>query len=667
MGAPAALAGWVCAALCLAFCSSAFSQGASPVACADMQPKHSEAPSQSPQTHRVTVHAGRSSYFPGDTVPAPRVQVGKAEKDAVGADAGAKCRQIRVYAAPGTKSLHQCVHFEWTFSVAVTVKISCNFIGFLLARRVSNHQRAGTFLPVLPHAKMMTCFEEADTVTHSDKFQKRNLAFKWKVAAQPAGDIRFFLSVIQSYFVYWARIESSVVSQQTPSRAHSKGRMEPGSLTPTSGQRPGGIEGPVPVSNSQPSCGDSNTTLEPSLGVRGLERLVALRTWSTEGFASSLSTHHRTQDDPSFDSSKSCLPSDKNEQMETSNKTVTRVPLDTVHLTYPQCLWLSETWAGNGAGAARPTPVFHTSAALWPPTAAGQSEAPAAASFLHQSKHKEPSMGEGNGEARAGSPRKTNPSPEAGHEGASASLGIQLEIPPLGILLWLSATLSMGVAAGLCYLRTQYCCQWPEQHSVSLRRMMLPGATGLRLCPSGSGTSQHKPGSWCGCRLGLNGAVDGGTADSLPESGAGKQGIPAMKLSLYTVSLPRDVRGVCVEVGDQGEWHGADPIVLLCSSGGAGVTLRLSEEPLRNSQGSLLVASSSFLFCSGSVMSFASVEDDLFPEPGGLSPVAAGCEASSGRKSSEKCQEGSGRGQLGQQTIKNRASGQAAMEISLDM
>lgn len=41
-------------------------------------------------------------------------------------------------------------------------------------------------------------------------------------------------------------------------------------------------------------------------------------------------------------------------------------------------------------------------------------------------------------------------------------------------------------------------------------------------------------------------------------------------------------------------------------------------------------------------------------------------QASSGRKSSEKCQEGS-EGWLGRQTIKNRASRQAAMEIWLDM
>lgn len=56
--------------------------------------------------------------------------------------------------------------------------------------------------------------------------------------------------------------------------------------------------------------------------------------------------------------------------------------------------------------------------------------------------------------------RKTNPRPEAGQERASALLGIQLENPQLGILLCLSATLGVVLAAGLCYLHTQYCHKW---------------------------------------------------------------------------------------------------------------------------------------------------------------------------------------------------------------
>ncbi|XP_014635675.1 PREDICTED: uncharacterized protein LOC101397299 [Ceratotherium simum simum] len=474
MRVPAALAGWACATLCLASCSSAFSHGAGVAACEHMQPTHIRAQPQDPGTHHITIHTSSSSYSPGDTVP-------------------------------------------------VTVRSSRNFMGFLLqARRVSDHQIAGTFVFIPPHSKLMTCFEEADTVTHSDKSRKRNLSFEWKAPAQPVGDVRFLLSVVQSYFVYWARIESSVVSQQTHNRALSDGRVEPSLLMPTPGQRPEGLEGtapapslpitllqqrtdvlavaltgaaeedsldPVPasfwvtefpggaevlfqpsshtataVSNGQQPSGDSNPTLEPSLDVHGLERLVALRRFSSEGFAPSPSTHHRTQDDPRFDSSETCLPSDRDEQdeMEISNKTVIRPPLYTVHLTYPQRLWSSEALTGNGAGAANPTPVFHTSAPRLP-TAGGQSEVSRpSASFLPQSKHREPRVGEGNGEGRGGYPRKTHPRPEVGQEGASAPSGIQLRTAQLGILLCLSATLGMALAAGLCYLYTQYCRRQAE-------------------------------------------------------------------------------------------------------------------------------------------------------------------------------------------------------------
>ncbi|KAM5231006.1 LOW QUALITY PROTEIN: reelin domain-containing protein 1 [Hipposideros larvatus] len=369
----AALTAWACATLCLASWSSAFSHGASSAACEDMGPQHIQAQPWNPRTHHITIHTSWSSYSPGDTVP-------------------------------------------------VTVRSSRDFIGFLLqARRVSNHQVAGILLFLPPHSKVMTCSEEADTVTHSDKSQKRNLS---KASAQPVGDIRVLLSVVQSYFVYWARIESSVVSQdtQTHSRAHFDGRMEPGSPMPTPGQRPEGIEGtapgklaivlascvgfilfiviyfhlkvapasfqllqhnskqflaellsltitlsqqhtdtfaivlagaadedsldPVPastgvsefpwgaeilfqpshaataVSNGQPPSGESNSTLEPSLDIRGLEKRMALRRFSSEGFAPGPITYHsmsilpfKTQDDLSFDSLETCLPSDMDEQL----------------------------------------------------------------------------------------------------------------------------------------------------------------------------------------------------------------------------------------------------------------------------------------------------------------------------------------------------------------
>ncbi|XP_019276321.2 reelin domain-containing protein 1 [Panthera pardus] len=470
MRVPAALTGWACAALCLASCSTAFSHGAGLVACQDMQPKHLQAQPQNPGTHHITIHTSRSSYLPGDIV-------------------------------------------------LVTVRSSRDFMGFLLqARRVSDHQIAGTFVSIPPHSKPMACFQEADTVTHSDKSRKRNLAFEWQAPAQPVGDIRFLLSVVQSYFVYWERIESPVMSQQTRSRTHRDGPVQPSSPMPTPGWRPEGTEGITPapsppttlpqqradifavaltrateensldsspasfwvmefpggtetllqssshtataISNGQQPRGDSSPTLEPSLDVRGLERLMAPGRFSSEGIASSPSTYFRTQDDPSFGSLETCLPSDRDEQdkMESSNRTVMRSRLSTVHLTYPRHFWSSEAFTGSEARAAASTPVFHISATSRPPAAGSPSETSRpSASFLPQSKYKEPRVGEGNGRGRGGYPRKPNPRPEVEQEGHSAPSGLQLRTSQLGILLCLSATLGMALAAGLRYLHAQYC------------------------------------------------------------------------------------------------------------------------------------------------------------------------------------------------------------------
>ncbi|KAM6148032.1 reelin domain-containing protein 1 [Erethizon dorsatum] len=480
MRVPAALAGWACITLCLASCSSAFSHGASAVACEDMQPRHIGAQPQRPSTHHISIHAGRPSYSPGDQIP-------------------------------------------------VSVRSSRDFMGFLLqAWRTSERQTAGTFVFIPPRSKLMTCLEEADTVTHSDKSPKRNLSFVWKAPAQPVGDVRFLLSVVQSYFVYWARIESSIVSQETHSRAYSDDSRssEAGSPVPALGQRRGcreetapawdgeqnqkqklpnsmginfflGYPLPVPhrsstaghrffafaltgaaeensldlaptspalmklpgdaqtltpnplhtaatASTSQGPGGDSSPTLEPSLDVHRLERLVALG----------------TQSDRNFNSLETCLSlgTDEQDKMVASNRTLMRPSLYTVHFTNPQHLWSSEAFSGHGAGVANPTPDFHTFSISRLPAADGYEEEPKpSASFLPESKHKEARVGEGTGGAGMGHPSKTNPKPEVGLEEDSASLGIQFRTPKLGLLLSLSATLGIALAAGLCYLYTHYC------------------------------------------------------------------------------------------------------------------------------------------------------------------------------------------------------------------
>uniref|UniRef100_A0A8C3PRH8 Reeler domain containing 1 n=1 Tax=Calidris pygmaea TaxID=425635 RepID=A0A8C3PRH8_9CHAR len=161
-----AIAGWACTTLCLVSYTAAFSHGASLSACTDMMPRHLRAQLHSPNNNYVTVHTNMSFYFPGDKVP-------------------------------------------------VTVRSTRDFMGFLLqARKVSNDEIAGTFVFIPPGSKLLTCFEDGDTVTHSDKSLKRNLSFVWKAPDQPIGDIKFFISVVQSYFVYWAKIESAIVAQR---------------------------------------------------------------------------------------------------------------------------------------------------------------------------------------------------------------------------------------------------------------------------------------------------------------------------------------------------------------------------------------------------------------------------------------------------------------------
>uniref|UniRef100_A0A8C5XA48 Reeler domain containing 1 n=1 Tax=Malurus cyaneus samueli TaxID=2593467 RepID=A0A8C5XA48_9PASS len=165
MRAHTAIVGWACTTLCLVSCAAAFSHGASLSACTDMMPRHLRVQLHSSNNNYVTVHTNMSFYFPGDKVP-------------------------------------------------VTVRSTRDYMGFMLqARKVSNNEIAGTFIFLPPGSKLLTCFEDGDTVTHSDKSLKRNLSFVWKAPDQPIGDIKFFISIVQSYFVYWAKIESAVVAQ----------------------------------------------------------------------------------------------------------------------------------------------------------------------------------------------------------------------------------------------------------------------------------------------------------------------------------------------------------------------------------------------------------------------------------------------------------------------
>ncbi|XP_068010200.1 reelin domain-containing protein 1 [Melanerpes formicivorus] len=223
-----ALAGWACTALCLVSCAAAYSHGAGLSACSDMMPRHLRVQLHSLSNNYITLHTNVSSYFPGDKVP-------------------------------------------------VTVRSTMDFMGFLLqARKVSNDEIAGTFIFIPPGSKLLTCFEDGDTVTHSDKSLKRNLSFVWKAPDQPIGDIKFFISVVQSYFVYWAKIESALVAQRGQNKTLAGGDKKPHPVTPAPSQEPAdphhtGPTSPVAATRT-PEAPASPTGTVPTLAVEpGLE------------------------------------------------------------------------------------------------------------------------------------------------------------------------------------------------------------------------------------------------------------------------------------------------------------------------------------------------------------------------------------------------------------
>uniref|UniRef100_A0A3B5LG58 Reeler domain containing 1 n=1 Tax=Xiphophorus couchianus TaxID=32473 RepID=A0A3B5LG58_9TELE len=134
-----------------------FSHGASLTSCQEMIPGHIRAHPLDPKHSFITLHTSSSSYLPGQLI-------------------------------------------------TVSVRSSRDFMGFLLqARSVGTHT--------------LRCLFEGDTVTHSDKQLKRNLSFVWRAPDMPKGDMRFHITVVQSYFVYWTGIESAVVL--TPSYQRS--------------------------------------------------------------------------------------------------------------------------------------------------------------------------------------------------------------------------------------------------------------------------------------------------------------------------------------------------------------------------------------------------------------------------------------------------------------
>ncbi|XP_076738271.1 reeler domain containing 1 [Maylandia zebra] len=154
----------VCAVLfVLAPPTTSFSGGASHASCQEMIPGHIRAHSQDSQHRQVTIRTSASSYLPGQFI-------------------------------------------------TVMVRSSRDFMGFLLqSRRQGPLLVGGSWILTPPGTHTLCCLSEGDTVTHSDKQLKRNLSFVWRAPDSPVGDIRFYITVVQSYFVYWAGIESGLV------------------------------------------------------------------------------------------------------------------------------------------------------------------------------------------------------------------------------------------------------------------------------------------------------------------------------------------------------------------------------------------------------------------------------------------------------------------------
>ncbi|XP_051947628.1 reelin domain-containing protein 1-like [Xyrauchen texanus] len=155
-----------------------FSRGASFSSCVNMKPGHISSLPQHTLTHSAVTIRSRSVYLPQHTL-------------------------------------------------TVTVQSSRAFMGFLLQARSVLEDRVveGEFTLHPPSTHTLSCFSTDDTVTHSDKMLKRNLSFSWRAPPQPSGDLRFYITLVQSYFVYWARIRSAVVYDGTRSSQNTNSDM----------------------------------------------------------------------------------------------------------------------------------------------------------------------------------------------------------------------------------------------------------------------------------------------------------------------------------------------------------------------------------------------------------------------------------------------------------
>uniref|UniRef100_A0A8C0J709 Reeler domain containing 1 n=1 Tax=Chelonoidis abingdonii TaxID=106734 RepID=A0A8C0J709_CHEAB len=428
--------GWVCTILCSVSYTAAFSHGASLSACGDMTPKHIRAQLQNPRNNYITLHTNMSFYFPGDKVP-------------------------------------------------VTVRSTRDFMGFLLqARRVSNDQVAGTFVFIPPGSKLLTCFEDGDSVTHSDKSLKRNLSFVWKAPAQPIGDIKFFLSVVQSYFVYWVRIESAIVSHQIQNRTPADSSKKSSTIMPTPlltrtavtkvlepafGSRQDteqldkgkqqfetSVDSVALRVSSRHGGGQANRSsiysdqsLEPSLEFQGLDMANILRSFILQDYTSSPST-----------SDGYCVNSECN--ILNMHTTTSPKVMEGATASLSTQLWYTYLLAVPGTTSQHRDVSSSLSSASRQMAETRSVTQKASANFLLQSEHAVSGEEEENQKEVAGNTLLwvTRPMPDAAVPGKGAEhprKGGQFIAAQLGILLGCTAALGMALAAGLRCIYAQYC------------------------------------------------------------------------------------------------------------------------------------------------------------------------------------------------------------------
>ncbi|KAM9329511.1 reelin domain-containing protein 1 [Gastrophryne carolinensis] len=444
---------WLCITIGLISYSAAYSHGGSLAACSDMRPKHIRAQPQNTRKTYVTIHTNSSFYLPGDKVP-------------------------------------------------VTVRSTRDFMGFFLqARRVLNDQVAGSFVFIPPGSKLLRCFEDGDTVTHSDKSLKRNLSFVWRSPDQPVGDIKFFVSVIQSYFVYWARIESSVVSGQMQIKNSEKPRLEEFYIGTTSvlDTKPPNTspqtDAPSLISRARPKPPETLIHVEIGRGnyVSGVPLIITntpqpvtpstskvststtkdssvplLVSRATQSLASHNQTLNGSHDPRNQHGLNGALPElctscEDESKVIPSEPTLPppgpTVPPSDLNLPADSMTWFT-TPASSTQEILQDPITLHLQSPLWSPSIARESKPTnkIAANFLQQP---ESADSDANVEVHMEStpPLVTKTVQENGinSKGGEKGRGMPLAMTQMGILLGCSVVLGMALAAGVRCIHAQYC------------------------------------------------------------------------------------------------------------------------------------------------------------------------------------------------------------------